>query len=438
VKRALNLMLLILGAPVVLAAQSHEIEGEWEVTTTYPGSSSVARIVLAREGDTYSGNGGWLIPDWAPFTYKGSREKDAVRLTISYGGARNLGELLVKQTRDTLRGSGTLHGVPITVVGKRPLQRPAKAPRVHDFDPKVFYRALSGSIPPVLRVFPGDTIRTRTVDAGGVDRDGKPLSPPGNPVTGPFYIEGAMPGDTLAVRFDRIRPNRTWAFQQRAVLNANALPPGQTQTATVPWNDRWTLDLEKGTATPDGVTGKLKGYSVKLAPMMGVVGVAPFWDQVSAPMDLGRWGGNLDYKEIREGTTVYFTVYQAGGPLFIGDGHALQGDGEITGQGLEISMDVEITVDVIRGRPYLDQPWAENAEYVMVSGIEGSLPAALQAATSGLSRWLAQNHGLNTSEITTLLANDLEYDIAEIVDPHTHVVAKIRKDVLKLLSRPGD
>ena len=244
-----------------------------------------------------------------------------------------------------------------------------------------------------------------------------------------------MPGDTLAVHFNRIRPNRSWAFQHRATISPVALQPGHAQSPTPQWSDRWKLDLANGTARPEAVSDKLKNLSVRLQPMLGVVGVAPFWDQAVSAPDLGRWGGNLDYKEIREGVTLYFTVYQAGGMLFFGDGHALQGDGEITGQGLEISMDVELTVDVIRS-PYLDQPWAENDEYIMVSGIDGSLTSALQAATSGLSKWLTQRYQLNASEVATVMANAIQYDIAEIVDPHTHVVAKIRKDVLKQLPAP--
>jgi acetamidase/formamidase len=329
-----------------------------------------------------------------------------------------------------------MHGVAVSVTGRRPRARPQNAPRVHDFEPAVFYRTLSGAHPPALRVFPGDTVRTNTVDAYGVDGHDKPRSPPGNPVTGPFYVEGAMPGDTLSIRFNRIQPNRRWAIQQRAMISPNVLPPGHQQAMTPQWSDRWTLNLENRTATPDSPSGNLKGLSVELQPMIGVVGVAPFWDQAVTAPDLGRWGGNLDYKEIRAGTTVYFTVYQAGGLLFIGDGHALQGDGEITGQGLEISMDVDFTVNVIRGA-YLDQPWAENDEYIMVSGVDGSLTSAMQAATSGLSKWLSQRYQLNPAEIATVLANSIQYDIAEVVDAHVHVVAKVRKTVLSQLPKPS-
>jgi amidase len=174
---------------------------------------------------------------------------------------------------------------------------------------------------------------------------------------------------------------------------------------------------------------------VKLDPMLGCVGVAPYWNQATASSDLGPFGGNLDYNQVREGTTLYLPVYQAGALLTLGDGHALQGDGEITGQGLETSMDVEFTVSLIRDQ-LLDQPWAENDEYIMVSGVGGSLNNALQVATAGLSNWLESYYGLDSAEVATSLANTIHYDIAEIGDPQVHVVAKIGKAALSQLSKP--
>jgi acetamidase/formamidase len=128
-------------------------------------------------------------------------------------------------------------------------------------------------------------------------------------------------------------------------------------------------------------------------------------------------------------------VYQAGALLTVGDGHAVQGDGEITGQGLEISMDVEFTVDLVRDQ-LLDQPWAENDEFIMVSGIGGSLSEALEFASAGLSNWLKSYYRLNSAEIATVLANSIHYDVAEVGDPEAHVVAKIPKSVLKQLPKP--
>jgi amidase len=133
--------------------------------------------------------------------------------------------------------------------------------------------------------------------------------------------------------------------------------------------------------------------------------------------------------------TVYLPVFQPGALLFVGDGHAAQGDGELTGNALETSMDVEFTVDLIRGKS-LGQPRFESQDYVMVSGIAGSLDDAMRMATTGLSRWLEQEYKLNAGEVAMVLGSSMQYDIAEVVDPSVHVVAKLSKAVLGLIVKP--
>jgi amidase len=202
------------------------------------------------------------------------------------------------------------------------------------------------------------------------------------------------------------------------------------------WSNVWTLDREHGTATPDQPSDKLKNLTVKLAPMLGCVSVAPYLDESYNTSHLGPYGGNIDYNQIQEGTTLYLPVYQAGALLSVGDGHAFQEDGEITGQGFETSMDVEFTVDLIRNES-LVQPWAENDQYIMVSGIGDSLTDALQLATAGLSNWLKSYYRLSSAEIATVLASSIHYDIAEVgADPEVHVVAKIRKASLGQIPKP--
>lgn len=164
--------------------------------------------------------------------------------------------------------------------------------------------------------------------------------------------------------------------------------------------------------------------------MPGCIGVAPPQDQVFRSGYLGPWGGNMDYNEIREGVTLYLPVYQPGTLLFLGDGHAAQGDGELTGDALETSTEYSFTVDVIRGHSF-QGPRAENGEYRMASGIANSLPEALQQATTNLSRWLADDFKLNPNEVAIVLGSSVRYDIAEVVDPMVHVVAKIRKETLE-------
>jgi acetamidase/formamidase len=417
------------------ASAGPDLAGRWEVTTSYPGGTFVAGLELTTDGSQYLGRSGYLVPDDVfPYKFSGIVQKDGLHLKIlPPEGAEVFGSLVLTEKNGVLSGSGLLHNLPITVSARRPRQ-PPEAPRVITYDPKVFYRSYSGANPPALRIFPGDTVRTKTLDAAGHDEHDVGVTIEGNPLTGPFYIEGAMPGDTIAVHFNAIRPNRDTAFQYRGSVASIAVPPWYQQKRPQDWSDIWILDRTNGTARPDKPSEKLKGYQVKLLPMLGSVGTAPVGDAISNSAELGRFGGNLDYNQIREGVTLYLPVYQAGALLVMGDGHALQADGEITGQGLETSMDVEFTVTLIRDE-LLDQPWAENDHDIMVSGIGGSLQAAQQNATSGLSNWLVSHYRLDSGEVATVLATSIHYDIAEVVDPQFHVVARISKDVLAQLPK---
>src|SRR5262249_34243092 len=159
-----------------------------------------------------------------------------------------------------------------------------------------------------------------------------------------------------------------------------------------------TLDIEKGVARLKEPSPRLTNYTVKLAPMLGCIGVAPPAHQSFRTGWLGYYGGNLDYNQIREGTIIYLPVNAPGALLFIGDGHAAQGDGELTGDALETSLHVDFTVSVIRGEPGVG-PHAENDEDVMFFGIANSFPEALQAATTGLAKWLEREQKLGPNEI---------------------------------------
>lgn len=166
--------------------------------------------------------------------------------------------------------------------------------------------------------------------------------------------------------------------------------------------------------------------------MIGCIAVAPDDHQSFATGYPGTFGGNIDYNEIREGTTVYLPVSAPGALLFIGDGHAAQGDGELTGDALETSMDVEFTVDLLKGFATFN-PRFENEEYLMSAGIGNSLSDALQHATTQLLNWLRRDYKLTANEAAIVVGTAMQYDIAEVVDPQVHIVAKIRKDVVAKL-----
>lgn len=305
----------------------------------------------------------------------------------------------------------------------------------HEFEPTQFHHFFSDAIEPALRVNPGDTVKTWSVDAGGTDPKGVRRTSGGNPLTGPFYVEGAIPGDTLVVHFNRIRLNRDSAISSPLISN-NALDPGYVaqRKPVEGYDSDWKLDLAGGFASLAKPTETMKNYKIPLAPMLGCVGVAPQGGMRYRSGFLGSYGGNMDYNQLREGTTVYLPVYVPGALLFVGDGHATQGAGELTGNALETSMDIEFTVDVHAGGAP-PNPRMENADYLMASGIAGSIDDAFRGATTNLVRWLSAAYGLNAAEVSSVLGTAMVYDVAEVVDPQPHVVAKVAKTALAGLKK---
>jgi acetamidase/formamidase len=179
----------------------------------------------------------------------------------------------------------------------------------------------------------------------------------------------------------------------------------------------------------------MKDYKVPLAPMLGCVGVAPPQNMSYRSGYLGSFGGNMDYRELREGVTVYLPVFAPGALLFVGDGHAAQGAGELTGNALETSMDIEFTVELQTGVQSPLFPRMENDDYLMASGIAGSIDEAFRQATTNLVRWLERRYNLNAAEVSSVLGTSMVYDVAEVVDPQVHVVAKAPKSALAALKR---
>jgi acetamidase/formamidase len=416
---SMGLAFFLLTSPLIAA----DVSGEWEVTAKYFEDVSYARLTLKAENEHVSGS---LNEIKLEGTIKGG--------DLSFSGKRpngdKFGDFKGTVKGENLEGTGTWSGNRnVTWSAKRPATPPS-TPRTHEFEPKEFHRVFSDAIPPVLHIFPRDTVRTWTVDAGGTDSKGVNRGPGGNPETGPFWIEGAFPGDTLVIKLNRVRLNRDSAQSGNRIV-PTALTPNYLQRTKYEdkFDSEWVLDREKGIGRLKNPTEKLRNYNVKLQPMLGCIAVAPPGHQSFRTGYLGSYGGNLDYNQIREGTTVYLPVYAAGALLFVGDGHAAQGDGELTGDALETSMDVEFTVDLIKSTMN-GSPRAENDEYLMALGIANSAPEAIQSATGELANWLQRDYKLNPNEAAMVLGTAIQYNIAELVDPLVHVVAKVRKESL--------
>jgi amidase len=410
-------LLLLASAP-----QTTTFSGEWLLTWNQRGTQYL-RVSVTQD------DAGSKVT-WENESFQCTFTGNVCEGTVTENGNAKAGTVKITMDGDQIKGEGADLEGGFTFTGQRPPAPPPGGPRTHKFEPAVFHNYFAWNIAPALHIFPGDTVETKSVDAGGVDENGVRRAPGGNPLTGPFYVEGAWPGDTLAVHLKRLRLNRGTAGSGTGIVPA-ALGPGYFRSLKMEehFSGEWILDREHGVARPAKPSEHMTGYTVPLKPMLGCIGVAPPQQQSFRSGYLGPWGGNMDYREFGEGVTLYLGVNHPGALLFLGDGHAAQGAGELTGDALETSMEFSFSVDLIKGKA-LNMPRAENAEYRMASGIANSLPEALQQATTNLSQWLAADYKLTPNEIALVLGTAIQYDVAEVVDPLVHVVARIEKRAL--------
>jgi len=295
-----------------------------------------------------------------------------------------------------------------------------------NFEPAVFYREYYSGTAAVLTIQPGDTVSTESVDAGGYDKNGVKRSERGNPLTGPFFIEGAAPGDAIAVTITKLSLNRNYATTLEALVPKALLG----KTAKQKWRSaklvKWNIDIEKNIATPVNKHEHLQDFKVPLHPFLGCVGVAPPDAKKIGTGASGVYGGNLDFKFITQSATVYLPVFNNGALLFMGDAHALQGDGELNGDALETSMNFDFTVQVIKnGAAELLHPRVEDSSHIMAFGIEKNLDEALKAATQNLLNWLQKDYQLSYLEATQVIGTSINYFIPKIAATKVEMVAMI-------------
>jgi len=418
--------LIVCLTPVVLLAQG-TIAGDWVLTQDVYGNPLHRKLTLTLDGESLSGTIGRQKID-------GSVKGSTIRFTLKSGDA-------IDEFTGTISADGMAGTIVHSDKGEPSPQKPSWSahrvpprrtgpPQRHEFVPTAFHRQFSATNPPVLRIWPGDTVHTTTVDAGGSDEKGVTRVLGGNPETGPFFVETAMPGDVLVVRLNRVRLNRDWAISDDGIVGRALDPEFAVKMKDGFKNVRWHLDRQLGVARPENPPEHLKNFTLPIRPMLGCVAVAPGFGSAPPPTgDSGRFGGNMDFNEIVEGATVYLPVSQPGALLYVGDGHALQGDGELNGNALETSMEVEFTVDVIPNKPLMT-PRVESSTHIMTVGLGGTLEDALRAATAGMGQWLEQDYNLTPSEIAMVLGSSVEYSISEVADRNAGVAAKLRKDRL--------
>lgn len=317
----------------------------------------------------------------------------------------------------------------------------AFAQKIHHFKPTKYYFTYDAKHKPVLKLKPGDTLVTTTLDAFGdvISRKDQRASdlvhlPKVNHQTGPFYVEGAMPGDTLVLHLEKIKPNRGFAVS--AHLPHFGVLTGETYTAmlTEPLPEKtyiWELDLEKDVAILDLPESEMKKVEIPLHTFLGTVGVAPNYGEAVLSLTPAEHGGNMDCVETQTGTTLYFPVFVEGALFMLGDGHAAQGDGEICGTGLEIPLEVIVKVNVIKGKR-ISWPRFEDDEYIMVAASTRPLIDAFRSAHVELINWLVSDYGFDRWDALQLVSQVGVTRVGNVVDPKYTVVAKFPKKYLPI------
>jgi acetamidase/formamidase len=304
-----------------------------------------------------------------------------------------------------------------------------------------------GGVAPVRTVRPGTVLQLWTEDAfGGRVRGPDDLVsrvidfPFVNPQTGPFYVEGAAPGDTLAVHFVSITPSRDYAASSTIPFFGalTGTGPGHTATLQPPLDERiWMYDVDSDNWT---VTYRASrgDYSVVLPmdPMHGTVGVAPASFEARSSLVPDAHGGNMDTPEMRAGVTCYLGVNVECALLSIGDGHCRQGEGESCGVAVEAAMDTVLIVDLVKGVP---TPWPrlESDNHIMSTGSARPLEDAFRISQVDLVGWLSTQYGLEALDAYQLITQIGEAPVANVCDPNYTFVSKLRKQYLPTVAAYG-
>jgi amidase len=292
-----------------------------------------------------------------------------------------------------------------------------------------------GMAAPVAHVKSGEILETNTLDAFGnaLKKPGDRLSmvKGDNPLTGPFYIDGAQPGDTLAVRILDLQVDGNQGVGNLAPGFGALNQTTYTAMLHTPLPERiWFYPIDKAanTATFQALDSR---FSVKipLHPFLGCIGVAPAGGEARSSLVPAEFGGNMDAPEATVGNILYLPVNVPGALLYMGDGHAAMGDGEIAGSAIEVPLTGRVQVSVIRGKK-INWPRFENDVAIMAVGAYRPLDDALRIAFTELVEWIHKDYGLSALDAYELLSKVAKIHLDEMVDPNYVVVASIDKKFL--------
>jgi amidase len=299
----------------------------------------------------------------------------------------------------------------------------------HQLDPDVFFNTIAER-PHALRVHPGDTIVFHTLDAIGFDRERVQRGEAPNPQSGPVWVEGAEPGDALEVTIVRLTPSREIGWT-RYPLAPNVVDPERVGMLPPRTTAEWVIDVPHGTVRLVDPPPSLADLVLPLEPMIGCFGVAPAEGEAIATSTPGPHGGNMDWRGFRPGATVWFPVAVPGALLSAGDGHARQGDGEITGTGIEVSMEMELRVDLRKGWTIRwPRGITADASQLFTAGNARPLDQALQHATTEMLDWLQTDYGYDVIAASHLMGQAVGYDVGNVFNPAYTVVCRMPVEVV--------
>jgi len=292
-----------------------------------------------------------------------------------------------------------------------------------------------GVAPPVARLKPGNILEANSLDCFGnaIQKPGDKLSLAAgdNPLTGPFFVDGAEPGDTLVVHIldlqvDSNQGVGAFAPGFGALNQTNYTPMLHQPLPEKVWF--YPIDHTDNTGTFQALDSNFK-VKIPLHPFLGCIGVAPPNGEARSSIVPAEFGGNMDAPEVSAGNTLYLPVSTPGALLYFGDGHAVMGDGEIAGTAIEVPMRARLRVDVLK-RKQARWPRFENAERIMAAGIYRPLDDALRIAYTELVGWIHSDYGLSEQDAYELLSQVGHAHVTEMVDPNYVVIASIEKKYL--------
>ncbi|HVS87400.1 MAG TPA: acetamidase/formamidase family protein [Candidatus Acidoferrum sp.] len=292
-----------------------------------------------------------------------------------------------------------------------------------------------GVAPPVARLHPGNILEANSLDCFGnaIKKPGDTLAltKGDNPLTGPFFIDGAEPGDTLVVRILDLQVDGDQGIGAFAPGFGALNETNYTPMLHPPLPERiwfYPIDHAGNTATFQALDSKYK-VKIPLHPFLGCIGVAPANGEARSSIVPAEFGGNMDAPEVSAGNTLYLPVNVSGALLYFGDGHAAMGDGEIAGTAIEVPMRARLQVDVVKGK-HANWPRFENDKEIMAAGIYRPVDDALRIAFTELVAWIHADYGLSELDAYELLSKVGKIHLTEMVDPNYVVVASVEKKYL--------